>query len=94
MANKSQIQLPRTVPSSEEATKLIEECLRTAGVDPDAFEILVGTNCLVAPQLDGDAKYMPCHMAISKANGMAFLFPALGPHGINQRYVDSLRKPN
>lgn len=87
--------LPRAaVPNRDEALDIIKECLRGAGVDPEAFDILPGTRCLVEPKLDGSAEYLPCYIAVARSNGMAFMFPALGPYGIHQRHVDKLRKPN
>lgn len=51
----------------------VEDALRIAGVDPDAFEILIDYPILLPSAVDPN-QGMVCIVAISKANGMVFMF--------------------
>ncbi len=74
------------LPLSEEIVKQVKECLSASGVEPEAFDIIPSPYCLVAPSLASSAdQYFPCYVAVSKINGMAFFFPALGEHGLYTR---------
>ena len=91
--NKKLVELPKAVPKAEEAVKIIKECLKAAGVDHESFDILASPYCLIAPGLisSGTDQYLPCYVAVSRANGMAFFFPRLGPYGVYQRHKDKIR---
>ena len=58
---------------NEKAYEIIEESLRTAGLDPNAFDILADEPVALTSMADPDQE-LPCVAAVSKTNGMILLF--------------------
>lgn len=85
----------KTLPTPEEAIGILEECLKDVGVPREAVNILSLPYNLISPTSmlgDDSDQLLPVYVAVVKSSGLALFFPALGDHGIYQRWRDKLIK--
>ena len=78
------------IPTEEEVVNMIGECVKEAGIPPEAVDILQFPYNLISPSPVAELpdQLLPMYVAVVKTTGMALFFPARGPHGIYQRIRD------